>query len=129
MIIIYQSNCGLLFFHHKIFSQLRNINFNFKIKMTLKYKKGENISFLLYLPTLVFLDVNPSVDWYVFESFDLSWILVCISFHIFNNLANLCSSPRKEKYSKYPTGKYVVPHKQIIRVNPNGRNQGGIPEK
>ena len=32
----------------------------------------------------------------------------------------LCSSPRKEKYSKSQTGKYVVPHEQISRVNPNG---------
>ena len=39
------------------------------------------------------------------------------------------SPPRKEKYIKYPTGKYVVPQKQIIRVNPNRGKQGGIPEK
>ena len=26
-------------------------------------------------------------------------------------------------------GKNVVPHEQIIRVNPNGGKQGGIPEK
>ena len=40
-----------------------------------------------------------------------------------------CSSPRKEKYSKSPSGKYLVPHEQISRVNPNEGKQGGIPEK
>ena len=43
--------------------------------------------------------------------------------------SNICSSPRKDKYSKSPTGKYLVPHERIIRVNPNGGKQGGIPEK
>ena len=40
-----------------------------------------------------------------------------------------CSSPRNEKYGKSSTGKYVVPHEQIIRVNPNGGKQGGIHDK
>ena len=40
-----------------------------------------------------------------------------------------CSSPRKEKYSRSPTGKYVVPHERIGRVKPNGVKQGGTPEK
>ena len=38
-------------------------------------------------------------------------------------------SPRKEKYNKTPTGKYLVPHKRISRVNPNRGKQGGIPKK
>ena len=42
---------------------------------------------------------------------------------------DLYSSPRKEKYSKSTTGKYVVPHELISRVNPNGGKQGGIPKK
>ena len=42
---------------------------------------------------------------------------------------NRYSSPRKEKYSKYPTGKYLVPHEWIRILNPNGGKQGGIPEK
>ena len=41
---------------------------------------------------------------------------------------NACSSPRKEKNSKPPTGGNVVPHGQISRVKPNGGKQGGIPE-
>ena len=44
-------------------------------------------------------------------------------------MGNWCSSPRKEKNSKPPTGGNIVPHKQIIRVNPNGGKKGGIPEK
>ena len=40
-----------------------------------------------------------------------------------------CSSPRKEKNSKPPTGENVVPCKRTIKVNPNGGKQGGIPEK
>ena len=42
---------------------------------------------------------------------------------------NSCSSPRKDKYSKPPTEKCVVPHERIIRVNPKGEKQGVIPEK
>ena len=50
------------------------------------------------------------------------------------NVGNLyfsdwCSPPRKEKISKPPTGENVVPHEQISRVNPNGGEQEGIPEK
>ena len=41
----------------------------------------------------------------------------------------ICSYPRKENYSKSPTGKYVVPHEQISRVDPNGEKQGVIIEK
>ena len=39
------------------------------------------------------------------------------------------SLPRKEKYSKTPTGKYVNPHERISIVNPNGGKQGGISER
>ena len=50
------------------------------------------------------------------------------------NVGNLsfgdwCSSPRKEKNSKPPTGENIVPREQKIKVNPNGGKQGGIPEK
>ena len=41
----------------------------------------------------------------------------------------VCSSPRKEKHSKSPMGEYVVPHKRISRLNPNGGNQGGITKR
>ena len=49
--------------------------------------------------------------------------------HKSEKLRNACSSPRKDEYSKIPTGKYVVPHEQIRIVNPNGGKQGGIPER
>ena len=39
-----------------------------------------------------------------------------------------CSSPRKEKDIKTPTGTYVVPHERRIIVNPTRKNQRGIPE-
>ena len=42
---------------------------------------------------------------------------------------NKCSPPRKEKYSKTSTGKYVVPQELIIIVNPNRGKQGEIPER
>ena len=50
------------------------------------------------------------------------------------NVGNLsfgdwCSSPRKEKNSKPPTGENLVPREQTIKVIPNGVKQGGIPEK
>ena len=41
----------------------------------------------------------------------------------------LCSSPRKEKNIKPPTGENVVPHERISRVNPIRVKQGGTPEK
>ena len=41
----------------------------------------------------------------------------------------ICSSPIKEKHSKNPTGKYVVPHKRKSIVNPNGGTQRVIPGK
>ena len=44
-------------------------------------------------------------------------------------IANTCSSPRKEKNSKPPTEKSVVPSEQTIKVNPNGEKKGGTPEK
>ena len=40
-----------------------------------------------------------------------------------------CSSPRKEKNSKPPTGGNVFPCKETIKVNPNRGKQRGIPEK
>ena len=42
------------------------------------------------------------------------------------SFGDLCSSPRKEKNSKPPTGRSVVPHERISRFNPNGGKQGGI---
>ena len=41
---------------------------------------------------------------------------------------NVCSSPRKEKNSKPPTGENVVPCEQIIKTKTNGGKQGEIPE-
>ena len=49
--------------------------------------------------------------------------------HINDRQKKICSSPRKAKNSKSPTGEYVVPHKQTRRVNPNRGKQGVIPEK
>ena len=40
-----------------------------------------------------------------------------------------CSSPRKDKNSKPPTGENVAPREQTIKVNPNGGKQGNIPVK
>ena len=56
-----------------------------------------------------------------------SWIILLL--HSFIVSLYICSPPRKEKNSKPPTGENVVPCKRIIRVNPNGGKQGGIPEK
>ena len=42
---------------------------------------------------------------------------------------NKCSSPRKDKNNKPPTGENLVPCKRNIEVNPNGRKQGGINKK
>ena len=42
------------------------------------------------------------------------------------DLTGRFSYPRKEKHSKTPTGKYVVPHKRISIVNPNKGKQRGI---
>ena len=39
------------------------------------------------------------------------------------------SSPRKEKNSKPPTREMEFLANEIIKVNPNGGKQGGIPEK
>ena len=44
------------------------------------------------------------------------------------SFGDYCSSPRKEKNSKPPTGENLVPHELITRVNPNRGKQGGIPE-
>ena len=41
----------------------------------------------------------------------------------------ICSSPRKKKNSKPSTGKTEFLVNKIIKVNPNGGKQGGIPEK
>ena len=41
----------------------------------------------------------------------------------------ICSSPRNKKNSKHPTGENVVPRERTIKLNPNRRNQGGIPKK
>ena len=41
--------------------------------------------------------------------------------------SNICSYPIKEKYSKTPTGKYVVTHERISIVHPKGGKKGGIP--
>ena len=41
----------------------------------------------------------------------------------------ICSSPRKEKNSKPPTGKTEFLVNEIIKVNPNGGKQVGIPDK
>ena len=54
---------------------------------------------------------------------DKWWVTATVGF------IDTCSSPRKEKNSKFPTGENLVPCKQIIKVNPNGGKQGGIPEK
>ena len=44
-------------------------------------------------------------------------------------MPSACSSQRKEKNNKPPTGGNLVPRERTIKVNPNGRKQGGIPEK
>ena len=42
---------------------------------------------------------------------------------------HVCSITRNDKNSKSPTDKYVVPHEQIIKVNPDVGKKAGISEK